>query len=241
MILHKYTTFSPYFDRVITHQELFFNRPSLFNDPFDCNYILDTTSNAIEKTDYITRTMQAQGGFTPQDINDAVTKALNNHASFDHLINEAKDRFMARIGVLCFSKTNESPLLWSHYTDKHKGACFVFDTLKDPTFFARTFEIKYRANYPKINFIKDRARFDELVLTKSNDWLYEQEVRTIKDNNGVHAFANKDCLVGVIFGCKTDINEIIRIKALLTANGYNIPTTKASLRQGSYGMGFDNI
>ena len=76
MILHKYTSFSPYFDRVITHQELFFNRPSLFNDPFDCNYILDTTSSAIEKKDYITRTMQAQGEFTPQDINDAITKAL---------------------------------------------------------------------------------------------------------------------------------------------------------------------
>lgn len=240
MILYRYISINSRFDSIFTTRQLYFNNPSNFNDPFDCNYVLDTSATAAEKTTYITNSMNAQGGFTPADINAAVTKALNNHASWDQLVNGAKDRFLARIGVVCFSKTNENPLLWAHYTDKHQGVCLVFDTKKDTVFFDKVLEIKYRENYPRINFIRDRARFDELVLTKSNDWIYEQEVRAIKDNFGLQTF-NKNCLVGIIFGCKTDINEVTRVKNLLTANGYNISTQKAILRQASYGLDFQDI
>ena len=240
MIIYKYTGISPNLDDSIVNRRLYFNKPQNFNDPFDCNFILETNCSAHEKTNYITTNMAGQG-FTQDQIDAAVNKALNNHSSWDQLINDGKDRFLGRIGVCCFSKTDENPLLWAHYSEKHKGVCLVFDTSKDTVFFDRVFSVKYRSNYPKINFITNRSRFDELVLTKSIDWIYEQEVRVMKDVGANLYTFNADALVGVIFGCKTGIAEVSRIKTLLTANGYNISTQKAILRQGSFGLDFQNI
>lgn len=240
MILYKYTGISTNLDDSLVHHRLYFNNPQNFNDPFDCNFILETDCSATEKTNYITSSMNGQG-FSQDQIDAAVNKALNNPSSWDQLINDGKDRFLSRIGVCCFSKTDENPLLWAHYSDKHKGVCLVFDTTKDTAFFDRVYSVKYRSNYPRINFIKDRSRFDELVLTKSIDWIYEQEVRVMKDIGAQLYDFNPNSLIGVIFGCKTGIAEINRIKALLTANGYNLFTKKATLRQGSFGIDFQDI
>lgn len=240
MILYRYISIDEHFDNIITKREVYFNNPSKFNDPFDCNYILDTTSTVEEKTNFITMLIENIPVFVPGDINTLFTKIINNPDLFDRKVNISKDKSLARLGVLCFSKTNENPLLWAHYSDKHRGVCLIYDTQKDKILFDRTMEIMYRANYPKINFIKERARFDELVLTKSNDWIYEQEVRAIKTNFGIQNF-HKDSLIGIIFGCKTDPNEIKRIKDLLTANNFNITTQKAMLRKASYGLDFVDI
>ena len=240
MIIYKYTGISDNLDDSLVNGRLFFNNPQNFNDPFDCNFLLETHCSAQEKTEYIMNSMNGQG-FSQEQIDEAVNKVLNNPNSWDNLINDAKERFLNRIGVCCFSKTNENPLLWAHYSDKHKGVCLVFDTSRSPDFFSRTYSIKYRSNYPRINFIQDRSRFDELILTKSIDWIYEQEVRVMKDTGGQLYDFDKTSLVGIIFGSKTGIGEITRIKALLVANGYNTFTQKASLRQASFGLDFQDI
>lgn len=240
MIIYKYTGISDNLNDSLVNGRLFFNNPQNFNDPFDCNFLLETDCSAQEKTEYIVNSMYGQG-FSQAQIDEAVNKALNNPNSWDNLINDAKERFLNRIGVCCFSKTNENPLLWAHYSDKHKGVCLVFDTSKSPDFFSRTYSIKYRSNYPRINFIRERSRFDELVLTKSIDWIYEQEVRVMKDTGGQLYNFDKASLVGIIFGSKTGIGEITRIKALLVTNGYNTFTQKASLRQASFGLDFQDI
>jgi hypothetical protein len=242
MIIYKYTGISANLDDSLTNHRLFFNNPQNFNDPFDCNFILETDCSAAEKTNYITTNINMRRQILPQpQIDASVNQALNNHASWDQIINDSKDRFLSRIGVCCFSKTDENPLLWAHYSDKHKGVCLVYDTLKDPSFFDRVYSVKYRSNYPRINFIKDRTRFDELVLTKSIDWIYEQEVRVMKQVGAQLYTFNADSLIGIIFGCKTGIGEVNRIKDLLTASGYNIFTKKATLRQGSFGIYFQDI
>ena len=240
MIIYKYSNISRNLEDSLINGRLYFNNPQNFNDPFDCNFILETECTAQEKTDYIFSNMTSQG-FSQKEIDDAVNKALNNTDSWDNLINSSKDRFLSNIGVCCFSKTNENPLLWAHYSDKHNGVCLVFDTDIDSVFFDRVFSVKYRSNYPRINFIKDRQRFNELVLTKSIDWIYEQEVRVTKDNGGRLYDFNKNALIGVVFGCKTGISEVNRIKGLLNSNGYSVITEKASLRKGSFGIDFHII
>ena len=240
MIIYKYTGISPNLDDSLINRRLYFNNPQNFNDPFDCNFILETDCSAQEKTNYITTNMTGQG-FSQDQIDAEVNRLLNNNGAWDQLVNSGKDRFLSKIGVCCFSKTDENPLLWAHYSDKHKGVCLVFDTSKDAAFFDKVYSVKYRSNYPRINFIQHRNRFDELALTKSIDWIYEQEVRTMKDVGAQLYDFNTDALVGVIFGCKTGMTEVNRIKALLTTNGYNIFKKKAVLRQGSFGIDFQDI
>jgi hypothetical protein len=240
MILYKYSGIDKYLDDTIINNQLFFNKPPNFNDPFDCNYLIDTNCSAQEKTDYITSQMTAQN-FQTSEIDKAVNLAINDDNYWKSLITQGAKRYLDHIGVCCFSKTNENPLLWAHYSIKHTGICLIFDTDKDKSLFDKTYSVKYRSNYPKINFIKNRNRFDELVLTKSIDWIYEQEVRAMKDTGAQLYKFNKSSFIGVIFGCKSASSEITRIKSLLDSNGYSYKSEKASLRQGSFGLDFNSI
>lgn len=240
MIVYKYTGIDEYLDDTIEKNRLFFNKPTNFNDPFDCNYIIDTGCTPREKTDYITQQMTGQG-FLTKEIDDVVNLTINDHDSWKTMVNKGANKYLGNIGVCCFSKTNENPLLWAHYSAKHTGVCLVFDTEKDKNLFDNFFSVKYRSNYPIINFIRNRDRFNELVLTKSIDWIYEQEIRAMKDKGAELYEFNKNSLVGIIFGCKTPSSEITRIKLLLNNNGYNIKSEKASLRQGSFGLNFNDI
>lgn len=36
-----------------------------------------------------------------------------------------------RLGVLCFSKPEKEPLLWSHYAENHRGCCLGFEIRED--------------------------------------------------------------------------------------------------------------
>ena len=43
------------------------------------------------------------------------------------------DRRNGTAGVLCFSKSWTNPVVWSHYTDQHRGVCLGFDTADNLT------------------------------------------------------------------------------------------------------------
>jgi hypothetical protein len=89
--------------------------------------------------------------------------------------------------LLCFSKTWRSPLLWSHYAERHKGMALVFEV---PETFVE--HIKYRKRRIKINEAKveneDTTR--RLLTTKYIEWAYEKEARVFKSVSDVVYEAN---------------------------------------------------
>ena len=63
-------------------------------------------------------------GLDKQIVDDAMGKMQES------LINMAKKmaEFIGHnIGITCFSETHDNPLMWSHYTNKHKGFCVEYD------------------------------------------------------------------------------------------------------------------
>ena len=38
-----------------------------------------------------------------------------------------KEDFHRTKGILCFSRTWDNPVLWSHYSEKHRGICLTFN------------------------------------------------------------------------------------------------------------------
>jgi len=40
---------------------------------------------------------------------------------------------LEKYGVLCFSRSWNNVLMWSHYADRHKGICLGFDVLDERT------------------------------------------------------------------------------------------------------------
>jgi len=94
------------------------------------------------------------------------------------------ESFDSLLGVICFSKVPDSLLMWSHYSDNHNGLVFGFDTDKFPEILRHTLSpVQYSRNKVKWNRNWEQDKKDEgaynLCLTKSIDWSYEKEWRTI--------------------------------------------------------------
>jgi hypothetical protein len=83
-------------------------------------------------------------------------------------------------GLLCFSRDWNSPVLWSHYADKHRGICLGFE-LRDNFAEAVTY-VEGRLPVPT-NFLNVAPALSEpfvrqVLTTKYLHWKYENEVRT---------------------------------------------------------------
>lgn len=87
---------------------------------------------------------------------------------------------LARYGVLCFSRSWRSPVLWSHYADKHKGICLGFDVPN--SWLKPVIWVKERLPLPKAfleNGAPDASVLDQLFRTKFDHWRYEEESRVV--------------------------------------------------------------
>jgi hypothetical protein len=83
------------------------------------------------------------------------------------------------IGVLCFAKTRDNLLLWSHYTSAHQGYALEFDS-SQPGF-------RSLGDLMEVTYSKERPEYDlhnwtdvRPMMTKSVDWEYEQECRVVR-------------------------------------------------------------
>ena len=97
--------------------------------------------------------------------------------------------------ITCFSKRNDSILMWSHYGDKHKGICFELKNNEE-----LYSKVSYRNRRYKLNFLKiyrgylysqhkkceyvfDSRKYKRIImkafLAKQKDWNYEKEIRCI--------------------------------------------------------------
>ena len=149
--------------------------------------------------------------------------------------------------------------MWSHYADKHKGACIEYE-IDDKDFKP----VNYSENLPVFQITrllgivlghmflgedpdmeKEEYQFAlEPLLTKSNDWKYEGEVRCVYPNNkpnakihpGLDDDGNEIKLLDmpqikkIYIGCKADKDFELEIKNL--AGG--IPVVRMKMADSEY-------
>ena len=149
-----------------------------------------------------------------------------------------RDEMNAR-GILSFSRSWSSPLLWAHYADKHRGICLGFDV-------ARADEIlkivKYEEERLQLPDELDEETAQQFLYTKSADWEYEEEVRVytsrdVEENGNYFANFDEDendlTLREVIVGhrCCTERGSIL---ALLSSYSKPVSVIKARLAYDSF-------
>ena len=87
----------------------------------------------------------------------------------------ANRQISASIGVLCFSRNWGNPVLWAHYSDKHKGICLGFDvpdnSVREVTY------ISEPLRPPQRDEDLTEALALRWVSIKFEHWRYEDEVR----------------------------------------------------------------
>ena len=120
---------------------------------------------------------------TITDLNDPFEMSCFNMENMDDLqgIAKAVEELSRRFGVICFSRSWNNPLLWAHYSDKHKGICLGFDMqdnfLKEVTY------TRERLPPPQYEEDINEAVAQQWLFTKFEDWRYEDEVRVFANLN----------------------------------------------------------
>ncbi|MEA2163750.1 MAG: hypothetical protein QOK37_1877 [Thermoanaerobaculia bacterium] len=85
-----------------------------------------------------------------------------------------------RLGLLCFSRRWDNPVLWSHYAEKHTGLCLGFEIAEEviaPVMYAKR-RFKLQPDPLKATGAPDEESVKKLMFTKYSHWRYESELRT---------------------------------------------------------------
>jgi hypothetical protein len=98
-----------------------------------------------------------------------------------------RNKLAQRFGLLCFSADWSDPLIWAHYSDKHRGLCLGFE-IPPEVGEARTKKVDYIStplsfptDFLELDEKRKLAMVEKMIYTKYRNWEYEHEIRTWTD------------------------------------------------------------
>ncbi|WP_338637704.1 hypothetical protein [Spirobacillus cienkowskii] len=236
---------------IILNKKLYFPEFTEFNDPFEFEHNLTFNSqNKFDKIKFIDNAINCNPLFgflvnckNNKDKINGFENYIKQHdllKSFTQVYHhEAK-----KIGVCCFSGTNDNINLWSNYSYCHKGICLKYKVGNKN----KIIKVEYTSN-PEVSFydiptIHDYYR--EMSRFKYNKfWDHEDEYR-ILNNKGNHDLNDLGLQLDSIFlGINFYNNPIAKdftivLKNILKNN--NIKIFKANKdRFNQYGIKFNEL
>lgn len=198
---------------MLLKSELKFTKPSSFNDPYDTypcliylKFIPESLRETYVQTNYIELTIQQQKELlnNKNDGNIVDSELYPIFINYQNILNER--------GITCFSQIEDNLLMWSHYSNSHKGVCVGFDLnilcsyLNNVCPKKLTLErIKYTEKFESIDYFRNPNKaLINLMITKSIDWEYEKEIRILFS----HVDFKGDILAFYPF-CKEAVNKVL--------------------------------
>jgi hypothetical protein len=138
-------------------------------------------------------------------------------------VHEFKSTEDAQTGLICLSEDWGSPVMWSHYGEKHRGICLGFDVLRSEVravlYDDKRVRTALAADADPTNLPEELQ--EVLRRTKCHEWKYEKEQRmfiplsTTTEVGGLRfrAFDHKFQLAEVIIGpsCAESLDAVRRI------------------------------
>lgn len=144
-----------------TKPEIWMCQAGKFNDPFDCAFLYNCRSKDVydPKTEYELAVKEGLQQFNRDKESRSIQES---------------------VFIACFSEKCDSMLMWSHYSDEHRGICVGYN-LHELIEKYNCFPVIYSNKMPqrKELDIGKKDRLYESILTKSKDWEYEAEWRII--------------------------------------------------------------
>jgi hypothetical protein len=145
--------------------------------------------------------------------------AVSVEAAHNEKFRSFKEENVAKnYGILCFSKSMEDPVMWSHYTDCHRGIALEFE-ISDEDIIEVNY-VKERVNFDnRVNQAIQRNTFTEddvlgLLRTKFDNWKYENEVRTFHKLSTLEIEIN-NCTEDLLYFEKYDENNNMKLVGLV--------------------------
>jgi len=147
------------------------------------------------------------------------------------------------IYVLCFTSNEHSLLMWSHYANHHRGVLLTFDPQKSPSLLQHAEPVRYTRHCPRNDglsrtvashlkrTVDAKIWVDNTLLTKSDEWSYEQESRVLvgvneREDEGLVSFPS-ETLVSIVLGCRMTEGEAKELADLASERFPDISISKA--------------
>lgn len=148
MQLCRYQPINKFSLQNLLAQKCWASKPQFFNDPFEFSIRSNYTFNSENKVEYLTSS------------EDQYRADLIKHIS--------------DFGIVSFSTDEDNILLWSHYSDNHKGFCLKFELPDEiPN---NLYKVEYQNTIAHFAFAK-KADFKQTLIIKGLNWAYEKEWR----------------------------------------------------------------
>lgn len=191
----------------LKYRRIWFSKPAMFNDPFDCSINFCKLDDAQWDNLYYNMKQYETDGLDQNFINtylrgDKPTNELK--AGFSNavlaILKEEREAEIQQLGIACFSEKVDDILMWSHYADGHKGFCLEFNTKFE--FFSKALPVNYSETLPVLDPI-DKTIHPLMVLatTKAIGWAYEKEWRVFHEESNRGIRIDPKIITGIYFGC----------------------------------------
>jgi hypothetical protein len=258
--VYKYVTWEKdYHRRIISDYEIFFSSVRNFNDPFDsmvpfrydfCNekQILNMYCEAITH-DY---PHLSESEVQIKARNELLINDIRDSERIQYNIDTQREYLATKFGIFSASNRNDSILMWSHYSNMHKGICVRFNCKKFHEFIETEcimknlmvyyHNVEYYKEYPilKPSEYDDDEAFLISLLIKYDDWKYENEIRFILFDKPNTAISLYDGIIDqIILGCR--ISKDNRDNIINIAKAKNIEVLQAYINNNSFCLGFQKI
>jgi hypothetical protein len=125
-ILYKYSRIES-FESIVSNSSIAFKNPTLFNDPYDCYPGL--INFEFVPHNFRQYLIEKYKPFLTPEIIKRVENSSDKEvaSSFRDL---AFPTELSNTAITCFSEKFDNLLMWSHYSNAHKGLCIGFDLRK---------------------------------------------------------------------------------------------------------------
>lgn len=193
--------------RLLLHNELWMAPTVSFNDPFDGRAGYDI----LERGDKLRALMNAHARRLAVEDGGSADVRISEEAVLYperllRILEVHHEKMRNTLGICALTTDAHNPLMWSHYSDEHRGICVQFDVSRDlRNLFGHP--VEYSNTFPVIRdlFRPTADRADLLpFLRKSEHWSYEKEWRLVDPHHvrEPRVFL-PEALTAVLFGLRT--------------------------------------
>jgi hypothetical protein len=223
MNLYRYSKIDCYLLENLKKNQIYFQTPKLYNDPYEFIFKLDVADEIYE--DFIRLVYSHKS-------NHVFQSGKNKEEVLEHTRNCFFAENVENLGVACFAVNGNDDIMWAHYADSHKGICIEFDKTRFPLKFCEPVKYVDHVFTMKVTCLDDLSELNEAVngvfYSKGLIWSYENEWRLIQ-NAGDTLNYEADAIKSITFGfyCTPESKEaVIKATSHLKINYYNVARAK---------------
>lgn len=198
--------------------------------------------------------ISAFGSIQQPDQRQAAEQWLKT-VGFQDATRRMQDEFFQnsrKAGIFSIAGDPMHPLLWSYYSDGHRGFCWIFNHTIEP--FASAVRVVYQESYPEFDWSRwnDEDHLRLSFLTKAKHWTHEDEYRivlpevpeahlAVVPHNGTgstplgrYLKVPDESLLGVIFGAGMSGRDRQRLASLAQEHGRTLQFFKVGIHRRRY-------